>query len=127
LVLLFMIACALIFAIFNQYLPLMISDDQQVIALSAQLLLIAGLFQLFDGTQVVGLGVLRGLGDVNIPTLITFIAYWIIGIPSAYLFGIYFDLGVQGVWYGMTLGLLTSSVLLFVRYKHVLRLMKKRF
>ncbi|SFT12337.1 MATE family efflux transporter [Sphingobacterium wenxiniae] len=127
LVLLFMIACALIFAIFNQYLPLMISDDQQVIVLSAQLLLIAGLFQLFDGTQVVGLGVLRGLGDVNIPTLITFIAYWIIGIPSAYLFGIYFDLGVQGVWYGLTLGLLTSSVLLFVRYKHVLRLMKKRF
>ncbi len=125
LVLLFMFICALTFALFNQYLPLMISDDKAVIAISATLLIIAGLFQLFDGTQVVGLGVLRGMGDVNIPTLITFIAYWVIGIPCAYVFGITFSWGVQGVWYGLTLGLLTSSVLLFFRYRYVIRKLKK--
>ncbi len=121
LVLIFMVICALIFTIFNQYLPLVISDDQAVIRISAQLLIIAGLFQLFDGTQVVGLGVLRGMGDVNVPTIITFIAYWIIGIPSAYLFGIYLNIGIQGVWYGLTLGLLSSSVLLFFRYRTIMR------
>jgi len=127
LVLIFMVICALIFTIFNQYLPLVISDDQAVIRISAQLLIIAGLFQLFDGTQVVGLGVLRGMGDVNVPTIITFIAYWIIGIPSAYLFGIYLNIGIQGVWYGLTLGLLSSSVLLFFRYRTIMRKRKSAF
>lgn len=121
LVLIFMVVCALIFALFNQYLPMIISDDQSVIQISAQLLIIAGLFQLFDGTQVVGLGILRGIGDVNIPTLITFVAYWIIGVPTAYLFGIYFNIGIKGVWYGLTLGLLTSSILLFLRYRVMMR------
>ena len=71
---------------------------------------------MFDGTQVVGLGILRGMGDVNIPTLITFIAYWIIGLPVGYLFGIYLHQGVYGVWYGLVLGLIASSLLLFYRF-----------
>lgn len=121
LVLGFMIVAAIIFAVFNQYLPFLISSDSVVIALAAQLLIIAGLFQLFDGTQVVGLGVLRGMGDVNIPTLITFVAYWIIGLPSGYLMGITLGWGVHGVWYGLTLGLLTSSLLLYWRYRYMIR------
>lgn len=121
LVLVFMLICALLFAVFNQYLPWLISDDQAVIRISAQLLIIAGLFQLFDGTQVVGLGILRGMGDVNVPTLITFVAYWVIGIPTAYLFGIHLGLGIKGVWYGLTLGLLTSSGLLFLRYRAIMQ------
>lgn len=127
LVIVFMVLCALIFAIFNQQLPRIISDDQTVISISAHLLLIAGLFQLFDGVQVVGLGVLRGMGDVNIPTLITFIAYWIVGIPTAYLLGIHFQVGVQGVWYGLALGLLTSSILLFLRYRSIIKERVDRF
>ncbi|HMI05659.1 MAG TPA: hypothetical protein VK541_24435, partial [Pedobacter sp.] len=67
---------------------------------------------------VVGLGVLRGMGDVNIPTIITFIAYWIIGIPLGYLLGIKLDMGVNGIWYGLTFGLLTASLLLFIRFQH---------
>lgn len=126
-VILFMLFCALIFAVFNQYLPRIISDDQAVITVSAQLLIIAGIFQLFDGTQVVGLGVLRGMGDVNVPTLITLIAYWIVGIPAAYLLGIHFDIGVQGIWYGLALGLLTSSILLYMRYRSIIRRRMDRF
>jgi MATE family multidrug resistance protein len=75
---------------------------------------------LFDGAQVVGLGVLRGMGDVNIPTLITFIAYWIIGLPMAYLLGIKYSMGANGVWFGLTLGLLISAILLFIRYRQTL-------
>ncbi len=113
LVILFMLFFAVIFTLFNQYLPYIITTDSAVVALASQLLIIAGIFQLFDGTQVVGLGTLRGMGDVKIPTFITFIAYWIIGLPVAYLLGIYFNMGVEGIWYGLTLGLLTSSVLLY--------------
>lgn len=120
LVLVFMIFWAIVFALFNRYLPFIITQDTAVISISAGLLLIAGMFQLFDGTQVVGLGVLRGMGDVNVPTAITFIAYWIIGVPSAYLMGITLDWGVQGIWYGLTLGLLSSSVLLYWRYKTII-------
>lgn len=121
LVIVFMLICALIFAVFNQYLPYIISKDLTVIAMAAPLLIIAGMFQLFDGTQVVGLGVLRGMGDVNIPTFITFFAYWVVGLPVAYYLGIELQIGVKGIWYGLTLGLLTSSVLLFLRYRYMIQ------
>lgn len=118
-VLVFMGASALLFALLNQYLPWIFTKDMVVIGIAAQLLIIAGLFQLFDGTQVVGLGILRGVGDVNIPTLITFVAYWLIGLPVGYLLGIVLGYGVLGIWYGLTLGLLTSSLLLYIRYRSV--------
>jgi MATE family multidrug resistance protein len=103
----------------NSYLPFLYTEDLSVIAIASQLLIIAGFFQLFDGTQVVGLGILRGMGDVNIPTIFTFIAYWIVGLPSAYYLGIIEGLGANGIWYGLTLGLLVSSGLLFLRFQVV--------
>lgn len=118
-VLVFMCFTALMFALLNQYLPWIFTQDTLVIGIAAQLLVIAGLFQLFDGTQVVGLGILRGMGDVNTPTIITFIAYWVVGLPAAYLFGIYLGAGIKGIWYGLTFGLLTSSSLLYFRYRKV--------
>ncbi|WP_410479258.1 MATE family efflux transporter [Pedobacter nototheniae] len=120
-ILAFMAVTALIFIFANQLLPFIITNDLAVIKIAAQLLIIAGFFQLFDGTQVVGLGVLRGLGDVNVPTFITFLAYWVIGIPVGYLLGITFGLGVNGIWYGLTLGLLTASILLFIRFQNKTR------
>lgn len=120
-VIFFMIICALTFALLNHQLPFIITEDPAVVIIAAQLLIIAGLFQLFDGTQVVGLGILRGMGDVNIPTLITFFAYWVVGIPTAYVLGIHLHWGVQGIWYGLSLGLLTSSVLLYIRYRVMIK------
>lgn len=117
-VLAFMSLAALMFALFNQYLPWIFTSDPVVIGMAAQLLIIAGLFQLFDGTQVVGLGILRGMTDVNKPTLIVFIAYWIVGLPISYLLGIHLGMGLKGIWYGLTFGLMTSSLLLFLRYKY---------
>ncbi len=116
-VLVFMSVTAVIFIVGNNLLPYIYTSDKQVIAITAQLLILAGVFQLFDGTQVVGLGILRGMGDVNIPTIITFLAYWVIGLPVAYLFGIHLNQGVNGVWYGLVLGLAVSAILLFIRYK----------
>lgn len=116
-IIVFMTVTAVLFVAANHLLPYIYTEDQAVVHIAAQLLIIAGFFQLFDGTQVVGLGVLRGIGDVNIPTLITFIAYWIIGIPLGYLLGIRLHMGVNGIWYGLTFGLLTASCLLFFRFQ----------
>src|SRR5690606_7933013 len=123
-VLVLMILAALIFAIFNHQLPWIYTSDKAVILFAAQLLIIAGFFQLFDGTQAVGLGILRGMSDVNTPTLIVFIAYWIIGLPISYYLGIHLDYGVEGIWYGLTIGLITSTTLLFLRYKTKTRHLK---
>lgn len=120
-VIVFMLSTALLFTFGNHFLPWMYTSDQAVISIASQLLIIAAFFQLFDGTQVVGLGVLRGMGDVNIPTVITLIAYWIVGLPVGYLLGMQFNMGVTGVWYGLVLGLLTSSLLLFIRFQFVSR------
>lgn len=121
LVIIFMLFFAFIFILFNQHLPYIITSDTDVVSMAAQLLIIAGIFQLFDGTQVVGLGTLRGMGDVKIPTSITFFAYWIVGLPAAYFLGIRLNIGVQGIWYGLTLGLLTSSILLYFRYRYIIK------
>jgi MATE family multidrug resistance protein len=118
-VLIFMLVTACLFTLGNNLLPWMYTSDRIVIDIAAQLLIIAALFQLFDGTQVVGLGILRGMGDVNVPTIITFLAYWIVGLPLGYLLGIPLHLGVKGIWYGLTLGLMTSAILLFFRFQFI--------
>ena len=122
-VLIFMSITAVLFIAFHQYLPMFYSKDAAVIQIAAGLLLIAAIFQLFDGAQVVGLGILRGLGDVNIPTVITFISYWLVGLPVGYFLGIKLDYGVSGIWYGLCLGLLTASILLFYRFQKLTKRM----
>lgn len=116
-ILVFMSVTAIVFLACNQLLPWAYTSDKQVIAIASQLLIIVAFFQLFDGAQVVGLGILRGMGDVNIPTLITFVAYWVIGIPLGYFLGLKLDWGVQGVWFGLVLGLMSAAILLFIRFR----------
>ncbi|MGI4022081.1 MAG: MATE family efflux transporter [Janthinobacterium lividum] len=117
-VLMIMSCTAIIFMFANQLIPWIYTSDTNVVSLTAQLLTIAALFQLFDGTQVVGLGILRGIGDVKIPAFITFIAYWVIGLPVGYLLGIQLQLGATGIWYGLTLGLMVASILLYFRFNY---------
>ncbi len=115
---------ATIFVVFRYVLPGFYIDDPQVVEVAAALLLIAALFQISDGTQAVGIGVLRGLTDVRIPTVITFVAYWLIGLPGGYLLGFTFGLGVKGVWYGFVVALTVSAILLSVRFEYRTRHMK---
>ena len=122
----FMAMTAILFTLGNHVLPWIYTSDKSVILIASQLLIIVAFFQLFDGTQVLGLGVLRGMGDVNIPTIITFIAYWVIGLPIGYLLGITYHMGVSGVWYGLVLGLFTASLLLFIRFQSVSRKHQQR-
>jgi len=111
---------AIVFISSNTLLPTFFSNDIYIIELSSSLLIIAGLFQLFDGLQVTQLGILRGLEDVKIPTIITLIGYWIICLPLAYLLGIHYNMKSQGVWYAILIGLAFVAFFLFYRIKIVL-------
>ena len=96
-----------------------LADNTEVIAIAAKLLLIAAFFQISDGIQVVVLGALRGIQDVKIPTLITFIAYWLIGFPVSYYFGLFTEYKSSGIWMGLLLGLTASAVMLYIRFNYL--------
>jgi MATE family multidrug resistance protein len=116
---LFMLCSAFLFIIFRNFLPSLYIDDLTVIEMSSGLLIIAGLFQLSDGIQVVGLGALRGMSDVRVPTVVTLVAYWVIGLPLGYLFAFVFDYGAKGIWYGLLIGLTVTGVLLLARFNRL--------
>ena len=115
----FMGLMAISFISFKNYLPYFFTKETEVIKIASSLIVIAAFFQLSDGIQVVGLGALRGLKDVKVPTIITLIAYWGIGLPMSYFLGIRSNIGVQGVWYGLSLGLAFTAVFLFLRFNYV--------
>jgi MATE family multidrug resistance protein len=116
-VLIFMFSAAFIFIGLRNFLPTFYIDDPEVIAISSSLLIIAGLFQLSDGIQVVGLGVLRGMEDVQFPTIITLIAYWVLGLPLGYYLAFELGYGAEGIWYGLLIGLSITAVVLFFRFQ----------
>ena len=97
-------------------LPTFYLDNQEVINLAAQLLIIASLFQLSDGIQLVALGALRGMQDVVIPSIITFISYWMIAIPLGILLAIYFEWKAYGMWIGLLIGLTIAAIMLLLRF-----------
>ncbi|GGZ27785.1 MATE family efflux transporter [Echinicola pacifica] len=110
----FMIGFVFVFIGLRNYLPLLYISDVEVVTLTSGLLVIAGLFQLSDGIQVVGLGALRGMSDVKVPTIITLIAYWVIALPLGYMLAFHWGVGARGVWYGLLIGLtLTGGMLLY--------------
>ena len=122
---------ALVFVISHQFLPHLFLnmsnasqqlDNNQIIAIASQLLLVAAVFQISDGIQVVVLGALRGLQDVKIPMYITFVAYWVIGFPISYYLGICTDLKTTGIWIGLLAGLSAAALFLYLRFS---RLTKK--
>jgi MATE family multidrug resistance protein len=119
------IVFALLFIIFHKVLPIPflnleqtmhLQDNFEVVAIASQLLIVAALFQISDGLQVVVLGALRGLQDVKIPMYITFVAYWVIGFPISIYLGLYTELKAIGVWIGLLAGLSTAAVFLFYRF-----------
>jgi MATE family multidrug resistance protein len=116
---------ASLFLIFRNWLPTIYldvndmansADNGEVIFMAAQLLLVAAFFQISDGLQVVILGALRGLQDVKVPTLITFIAYWLLGFPISFYLGLFTPLGSVGIWLGLLAGLTASAIMLYLRF-----------
>ena len=110
LVTIMMVVFGLIFVFASEFLAALYIDDAEVISITASLLGIAALFQLSDGIQIVGLGALRGLQDVKVPTYITFVAYWVIALPLGYIFALKLNYGVAGIWIGLGVGLTFSAI-----------------
>lgn len=117
LVLVFMMFTAMTFIWFRYQLPELYSNNQSVINLSAQLLIIAAIFQLFDGMQVVSLGALRGLADVKHAMIYSVISYILISLPLGYVFAFSLQWGVMGLWLGFIAGLGTASVFFYTRFR----------
>ena len=116
---------ALLFLIFHDIFPALYLDlddvnnyldNQEVVSIASKLLLVAALFQISDSAQVIFLGALRGLQDVKIPTLLTFIAYWMIGFPTSYFLGKETAYGSTGIWIGLLVGLASASIFLYLRF-----------
>ncbi|MEZ7875578.1 MAG: MATE family efflux transporter, partial [Polaribacter sp.] len=127
---------ALLFFIFHKSLPNIYvdlndttnyKDNMEVLSIASNLLLAAAFFQISDSIQVVVLGALRGLQDVKIPTILTFISYWVVGFPVSYFLGKEEMYGSFGIWLGLLAGLTTASVLLFIRFNSLtLKLIKEK-
>lgn len=119
---------ALLFVAFHQFLPhlflnmentLQVADNAEVIGIASTLILVAAVFQLSDGVQVVVLGALRGIQDVKIPTVITFVSYWLIGFPISFYLGLHTPLKGTGIWIGLLAGLTAAALFLYLRFNYL--------
>jgi MATE family multidrug resistance protein len=106
---------------FNEPIARLYTNDVQVQAVAATLLLVAALFQGFDGLQVGAAGALRGFKDTALPMLCCVVSYWAVGFALAYITGVRWQLGPSFVWYGLTAGLIVAAVLLVARYRYISR------
>ncbi len=122
------IVFALLFVVFHEVIPtLFIKNNDvinmvanmEVVTIAANLLLVAAVFQISDGIQVVVLGALRGLQDVKVPMYMTFVAYWLIGFPISYYLGLYTELKAVGVWIGLLAGLSAAALFLYLRFNYL--------
>jgi MATE family multidrug resistance protein len=109
------------FTLFPGWLAGLYTTDAAVIALTSTLLPLAAVFQLFDGTQVVAFGVLRGAGDTRVPALANLVGYWFLGLPVGTWLAFHEGWGPYGLWTGLTLGLATVAVLLLWRLRATAR------
>lgn len=116
----FMALCALVFLSFPRFLLGLYTDDPAIVSVGVTLLMMAALFQVFDGAQVTGLFVLRGAADTRVPMWITILAYWFVGVPVAYGLGLHTPLRHMGVWAGLLLSLAVAGSLLLWRARVVL-------
>jgi len=114
-----MLISATFIAILNEEIAAMYTTDLAVRNLAASLLLLACVFQLSDGLQVGAAGALRGFKDTGVPLAITLFAYWCVGFPIAYVFGVQQQRGPVYVWIGLIAGLTVAALLLNLRYRSI--------
>ena len=118
---LIMAVTATVFVNFPEMIVALYSDDLDVRSLAVQLLYMAAIFQLSDGMQVGALGALRGLKDTRVPFVTNVVSYWGVGLPTAYLIGVYYNFGPVGMWVGLIVGLSIAAVLHSWRFRTLTR------
>jgi len=94
-------------------------ENIRIVKIASKLFIIVAIFQLFDSAQVIMLGTLRGMQDVKVPTIIVFIAYWIVGFPISFILGDESSMAETGIWIGLLCGLLFSAVFLYLRFLYL--------
>lgn len=117
----FMTTSAVVFLVFPEELAALYTTDKGLIAITASLIPIAGMFQIADGLQVVGAGVLRGLGDTRVPLVAMLSGYWVIGVPISVTLAYRSGMGPDGLWWGFVAGLTSVSVFLCWRVLVLMR------
>jgi MATE family multidrug resistance protein len=122
----FMSGTAVAFLTLPGPLARLYTEDAPVIAVAVGLIPLAGVFQVFDGTQVVAGGILRGLGETKVAMLVNLVGYWFFGLPVSYLLGFGWGMGPPGLWYGLVLGLAAIATILLVRVRMALTRERRR-
>jgi MATE family multidrug resistance protein len=121
----FMACAATLFVLAPRALIGAFTTDEGVLRIGASLLLVAAVFQLFDGIQGVATGVLRGLGDTRTPMLWNLFGHWVIGLPAGYALCFVAGLGVVGLWWGLSTGLIICGVALLTVWSQRIRAFQK--
>lgn len=115
-------ACfGVLFLVLRSILPMAFTDNEMILELSGNLLIIAAMFQLFDGVQVTLIGILRGLEDVRVPTYVTLVSYWLIALPLAYVLAFVVKMETVGIWIALLVSLAIVAVLLYWRFRYLLK------
>jgi MATE family multidrug resistance protein len=114
-----MLLWAVAFIAGKNFLPSLYINDAAVLSIAAPLMVIAGFFQLSDGMQVVCAGALRGLQDVKVPSLLIFVAYWVLALPIGYLLAFPLGYGATGIWLGLLLGLTLTAGAMVWRFNRL--------
>ncbi len=125
-VILFMSFTSVIYILLRRFFPALYVSNQEVIDIAASLLIVASIFQIPDGVQVTAIGALRGMQDVNVPTIITFIAYWLFALPLSYVLAFPFQMGAIGIWIGLTIGLSLSAIFMTLRFDNLSNRLKRQ-
>ena len=108
---------AALFLIFPGFLARIYSGDAEVLVMAALLIPLAGVFQVFDGLQVVSSGVLRGVGDTRSPMIVNLLGFWCLGMPVSVWLGVRTSAGAVGLWWGLVVGLAAVGVFLLLRIR----------
>lgn len=122
----FMAFAALLFVVTPRPILEIYSRDARVLQLGTRILLIVAAFEIFDGTQIISIGVLRGLGETKIPMLLNFGGYWLFGLPLGALLCFRFHWELAGIWTGLTVSLITIAVLMLLRWRVASRTISAR-
>lgn len=113
----FMLVTAALLLAFPETFARWFSDEPEVVRVAALLLPIAGVFQVFDGLQVVSSGALRGIADTRVPMVLTLVGFWLVGVPMSGWLGFGLEWGAQGIWWGLAIGIGAVALLLVARVR----------